>query len=233
MSSKKVTRVMVAATVLAAAILFGTLMSDSVVVNAVGLATAATLEGAMLFKVRSILHTDAMSTYEERFQKIKQFSGSLEIPLRDDQIRTIAEGSFHSDLWNDEVCAMSVSYANIGAYIKANPDRSLLRVYMAAFPGKIFSVESQEQARILADAVENIKNAFKGHVFYSNQEAMDYLNGSYGFNLNESLFDILKVEMEKRGVKIRIKNSGALGLESVELRIAKNKYDQVTNRRKE
>lgn len=158
----------------------------------------------------------------KRKKIIKAFSEKYNLRLTDEQIKCIAEASYMSLAWKQEVEMMAQKYDAVHQWFNGNT--AYLRAYLYAFPVQDVSSDFKQQFQICIYSFEEVFNYSDTMPELSVQERIERINSKFFTNFDDVTYMIAYRFLEKLGKKHQ--------LETVELARNDSELDELLEKYK-
>ncbi len=205
------------------AVLF--LRSDNLAVNIIGMVCVGITE------IIGIIHTISFINYGlpinayRREYSVMRFCDEYGIKISYKEASLIADASFYSEFWAEELIDMCKGYNHPSEWYASEQkkDKIWLRIYMMVFPVKELSADALEQYEIVNKHFDNLAREIMKHRFVSNDEAIRYINNHYYLSFDKTTYSLWKSLMKSK-YRFELLNEGQIGVDT-ELAQMIRKYD--------
>jgi hypothetical protein len=164
--------------------------------------------------IKKIISGELPLKKQKRAEIITRFSKKNGLNLRDKDIYLIADASYSSEIWAEEVIAMTKTYHDIGEWLAGKEKTIWLRVYLYVFPVKEITQDYRQLYEIVVGRdFKNLATEINNNKSMTLDECIKRLNAKYYLNFDQTSFALFTHVMRKQGKKIELADVGQIGFE--------------------
>lgn len=134
----------------------------------------------------------------KRKKIIKNFSDKYDLYLTEEQIKRIADASYMSPAWKNEVEAMSTKYDAVYGWLIG--DTAYLRAYLHAFTVQDVTSDFKQQMQIVMDSFETVFEYSDTYEGLSIDQRIEKINSHFMTNFDEITYMIAYRYLESLGL---------------------------------
>ncbi len=211
---KKVWKILLVVCVLTVIVAIKVIYAKTILGTIGALVIVLIIEFVGVWLVKRALSSELPDDKDKREDIIKSFSRKNGLNLNDKDIRIIAEASYSSSIWADEVMAMTKTYLDLGEWLGGKDKTIWLRVYLYTFPVKDITSDYGQLYGIAVDRdFKNLANEINEKEFMTIDECIRSINNSHYLNFDKKSFALFTYVMRKNGKKIVLADVGQVGFE--------------------
>ena len=160
----------------------------------------------------------------ERAKIVFKFNERYQLCLTDDNVRTIVNSSYHSNLWQKEITAMREEYHSIVEWIQSG--NSCLRIYLRVFNVMEISSDSQFQQSICIRSFDEVFSYMSKQQYQTVPECIRGINDHFLTNFDDVTFMMAYRILQSQGRQYTLPSGSTLVVDS-ELDEMQKKYDRM------
>lgn len=167
--------------------------------SAAGTATAASSRDARRTASKPLKSRILPRSVNRRKKIIASFSEKYNLLLTEEQIKRIADASYMSTAWKQEVEAMAMKYDAVYGWMRG--DTAFLRAYLRAFTTQDVTSDFKQQMQIVMDSFEEVLQYSDSISTLSIDQRIEKINDKFLTHFDEPTFMIAYRYLETLGLK--------------------------------